>query len=176
VTVPSTQHIPSLEYYSNQQTMLVIPLPRTTELIGATAIILLFLVTALAFCCSRKQTGGSAAPTSNDGENNNNSNNDNDDGVDDRSPGRRSFCCCFRKKRTQTRDFATLNDLLLEVDENETGWLNVVSTPHSATEQSRLQVSVESFFPDILTESARKQGRDRTATGGSREDLHETLL
>jgi hypothetical protein len=162
--------------------MLVIPLSRASELIAATSIVLLFSAIALALCCCcRKQTRG-AVSTSTDDENNTNSNsdndndNDNDNGLDERSQGRLFFSCCFRKKRTQTRDFATLNDLLLEVDDNETGWLNVVSTPRSATEQSRLQVSVDSFFPDILTESSRKKGRDRAGTGESREDLHETLL
>jgi hypothetical protein len=157
--------------------MLVIPLPTLPELIAATTVVLLLVATALALCCCRKQTGGSASTSTDDGNNNVNNNNANtDDVMGDGSQGRRWYFCCFRKKRTQTRDFATLNDLLLEVDENETGWLNVVSTPRSATEQSRLEVSVESFFPDILSESARKGGRDRTATGGSREDLHETLL
>jgi hypothetical protein len=156
--------------------MLVITLPSIPELIAATTVVLLLVATALALCCCREQTDGSAAPVSNNGGNNTNSNNDNNnnDGLNEHSQGRR--WCCFGKKRTQTRDFATLNDLLLEVDENETGWLNVVSTPRSTTEQSRLEVSVDSFFPDILSESARKGGRDRTATGGSREDLHETLL
>jgi hypothetical protein len=156
--------------------MLVIPLPPTPELIAATAVILLFLATALAVCCCRKHTGGSASPSTDDGNNNSNNDNGNDGGLENRSQERHWYFCCFGKKWTQTRDFATLNDLLLEVDENETGWLNVVSTPRSATEQSRLQVSVDSFFPDILNESERKKGRDRTATGGSREDLHETLL
>jgi hypothetical protein len=161
----------------NQTTMLVIPLSRTSELIAATAVALLFLATALAFCCCcRKQIRGAASTSTDDENTNSNNNNDNDDDLDERSQGRRCFSCCFRKKRTQTRDFATLNDLLLEVDDNETGWLHVVSTPRSATEQSRLQVSVESFFPDILTEASRKKGRDRAGTGGSREDLHETLL
>lgn len=148
--------------------MLVTPLPPTQELIAAAAIILLFLTTALALCCCPNQTGASDAPISND-DGNNDSNNDNDD-------LRRWYFCCFGKKRTQTRDFATLNDLLLEVDENETGWLNVISTPRSTTGQSRLEVSVDSFFTDILSELAKKMGRERTATGGSREDLHETLL
>ena len=158
--------------------MLVITLPSIPELIAATTVVLLLVATALALCCCREQTDGSAAPVSNDdGNNNSNNNTDNDnDGLNDRSQGRRCCFCCFGRKRTQARDFATLNDLLLEVDENETGWLNVVSTPRSTTEQSRLEVSVDSFFPDILSESARKRGRGRSATGGIREDLHETLL
>jgi hypothetical protein len=155
--------------------MLVITLPSIPEVIAATTVILLLVATALALCCCRKETGGSAAPVSNDDANNNTTNdNDNDDGLNESSQGR--WWCCFGKKRTLTRDFATLNDLLLEVYENETGWVNVVSTPRSATEQSRLEVSVESFFPDILSEPARRTGRGRSATGGSREDLHETLL
>jgi hypothetical protein len=160
--------------------MLVIALPSIPEVIAATTVVLLLVATALALCCCREQTDGSATPLSNDDGNNTSNNNNNTDtdneGLHDRSQGRRWYFCCFGKRRTQTRDFATLNDLLLEVDENETGWLNVVSTPRSATEQSRLEVSVDSFFPDILSESARKGGRGRSATGGSREDLHETLL
>jgi hypothetical protein len=158
--------------------MLVITLPSIPEVIAATTVVLLLVATASALCCCREQTDGSAAPLSNDdGNNNSNSNTDNnDERLNDRSQGMPWYFCCLGKKRTQTRDFATLNDLLLEVDENETGWLNVVSTPRSATEQSRLEVSVDSFFPDILSESARKGGRGRSATAGSREDLHETLL
>jgi hypothetical protein len=160
--------------------MLVISLPSLPELIAATTVVLLLVATALALCCCRKQSGGSASTSTDDDDNNNsntNNNVNNDDGPGDGSQRRRWYFCCFGKKRTQTRDFATLNDLLLEVDENETGWLNVVSTPRSAIEQSsRLEVSVDSFFPDILSEPARKGGRGRTATGGSREDLHETLL
>jgi hypothetical protein len=167
--------------------MLVIQLPTLPQLIAGTTVVLLLVATALALCCCRNQTGRSASTsTSTDDGNNNSSTNinnnlTNDDGLSDGSQGRRwYFCCCFGKKRTHTRDFATLNDLLLEVDENETGWLNVVATPRStatAERSSRLEVSVDSFFPDILSEPARKGGRGRSAsTGGSREDLHETLL
>jgi hypothetical protein len=150
--------------------MLVIPLPRT-EIIIATGVILLFVVTALAYCCL-KQTCRTTS------DRNTSSNDEGDEGN-----GRGMHCYCCRKKPAQTRAFATLNDLLLEVDtENETGWVNVVSTPRSAsdnaastltTEEHGLQFSVESFFPDILVASTRKKGRGRNAARGSTE---ETLL
>lgn len=138
--------------------MWVIHLPHSPEKIAVVSIAVLLLVTALVglaycccccccYCCCRRNESRTTTPALLGGN-------------AQRGCGR---CRCWQKRpASETRDFATLNDLLLEVDEHETGWLTVISvtpTPgrgqeqqvtaanaDAATHQSRWTPSLSIFF------------------------------
>lgn len=55
----------------------------------------------------------------------------------------RRRCCCCRTADGERRGFASLNELLFEVDDEETGVLQ-------EGEETR-EISVEAFFTDILS-------------------------
>ena len=160
--------------------MWVIHLPHSPEKIAVVSIAVLLLVTALVglaycccccccYCCCRRNESRTTTPALLGGN-------------AQRGCGR---CRCWQKRpASETRDFATLNDLLLEVDEHETGWLTVISvtpTPGRGQEQqvtaanadAATPVSVDSFFVDILS-GERK--RESLPTSSGRQELQETLL
>jgi len=75
-------------------------------------------------------------------------------------------CCSCCRRRAEPHEYATLNELLFEVENNETGHLTV---PQGDEDNSGCRdVSVESFFPNILKDDKKKR-RDNSG-------LQEPLL
>ena len=88
------------------------------------------------------------------------------------SSSRNGWCSCFKRlrRRSRVREFDTLEDLLLEVEENESGRIHVLG--NTAAEQGEnededgagcFEASLETFFPSILhpkkkTKSSRRRG------------------
>ena len=62
-----------------------------------------------------------------------------------------------RRRQQQVRDFDTLEDLLLEVEERETG----------RVEGDSMEASIDSFFPNVLQD---KKKRNRRRSSSSNQD------
>jgi len=104
------------------------------------------------------------------------------------------WCCCKAKRTDSQRDFDSLNELLFEVDENETAILNIsavtvdadVDGAHggggAAAEPAMREISIDAFFPDILAgkvdKKAKKKEPDVEAAAGDDNNggLTEPLL
>jgi hypothetical protein len=101
------------------------------------------------------------------------------------------FCCCCRlcrmRREEEAREFATLNDLLLEVNSDEAGRVlteassrNMSEAEDDAdetepTERKREKVfTLSSFFPNILL--AKRESSEEVSEGedGSQEPLVQT--
>ena len=90
------------------------------------------------------------------------------------------LCCCCRKRgECEPRTFPTLNDLLFEVDESETGRLNLTLTdseveaadtetpqPTTPQQEESKEISVDSFFPNTVNKKE----------DSPRNELEEPLL
>jgi len=86
-----------------------------------------------------------------------------------------SHCWCCKTKGANHRDFDSLNELLFEVEEGETGILNLSdgSDNEDGGGETKREISFDAFFPDILKGTINNnEANDDAASRG----LHEPLL
>jgi hypothetical protein len=83
-----------------------------------------------------------------------------------------SPCCCrcwnrIREVRQQqnVRDFDNLQDLLLDLEQNETG--RVQQSSSSQEQDDSLEASLETFFPNLLEISKKKKKYRRRTEGAT---------
>ena len=79
-------------------------------------------------------------------------------------------CSCCRNQQHNPRQFESLNELLLELEDDETGVLI-----HNDNDR-RERISIDSFFPDILMQPKQATVTFATAIDEEEVEFEECLI